>query len=133
MGARGNFTSVRLTGEGTQLIVHGDSEDAADITTIHVVIGPQSLDADKDNPGGPLVDQEKLMRDALVEHEIRSKDWIATFTIEAGEYELGELVVVAGAQARTDGDATAVAADDVWLDSFRIIDVNDPQPKGFPD
>jgi len=133
MGARGNFTSVRLTGDGTQLIVNGDSEDAADITAIHVVIGPQSLDADKDNPGGPLVDQEKLMRVALVENEIRSKDWSATFTIEAGKYELGGLVVVAGAQARTDGDATAVAVEDVWLDSFKIIDDNDPQPRGFPD
>ena len=113
---RSNFTFVRLSDDGTQLRVNGESEVVGEIRELRVAVAAPKP-ADASNVGADLAPPPKDQLVATLDGPINSP-WAVLIPVEAGTFERGDLVVIAGGELRTPAADDASGGDDLELSTW---------------
>lgn len=112
---RSNFTFVRLNDDGTQLRVNGESEAVGEIRELQVAVAaPKSADAsDLGADLAPVTEQLVGTLDGPI-----SSPWAVLIPVEAGTFERGSLVVIAGGELRAPAAGDVGGGDDLELSTW---------------
>ncbi len=126
---RSNFTFVRLSDDGTRLRVNGESKAPNEIRTLQVAVAaPKPADAaDVGADLAPLAEQHTETLTGSV-----SSPWAVVFTVEAGTFERGDLVVIAGGELRAAQDDAERSGGGVelstWVGCTTVLLESDAKP-----
>lgn len=125
---RSNFTFVRLSDDGTRLRVNGDSEAPHEIRELQVAVAAPKP-ADAADVGADLAPVAEQLTETLSGSV--GSPWAVLIAVEAGTFERGDLVVIAGGELRAAADEERSADGlelSTWVGCTTVMLESDAKP-----
>lgn len=127
---RSNFTFVRLSDDGTRLRVNGESEAPDKIRQLQVAVAAPKP-ADAADVGADLAPVAEQLTETLTGSV--SSPWAVVLEVEAGTFERGDLVVIAGGELRAAAEDDAERSSDglelsAWVGCTTVLLESDAKP-----